>query len=87
MIYDITLLIIRNDKNARRNKMYNKCKELKKRTKGITLLALVVTIIVLLILAWVAINFSIGDGGILKRAEDAASKYEEASIKEVIDIS
>ena len=66
--------------------MYNKCKELKKRTKGITLLALVVTIIVLLILAGVAINFSIGDGGILKRAEDAASKYEEASIKEVIDI-
>ena len=66
--------------------MYNKCKELKKKAKGITLVSLVVTIIVLLILAWVAINFSIGDGGILKRAEDAASKYEEASIKEVIDI-
>ena len=31
--------------------MYNKCKELKKKAKGITLVSLVVTIIVLLILA------------------------------------
>ena len=63
-----------------------KIRIMKKAIKGITLLSLVVTIIVLLILAGVAINFSIGDGGILKRAEDAATKYEEASIKEVIDI-
>ena len=49
-----------------------KIRSIKKEIKGITLLSLVVTIIVLLILAGVAINFSIGDGGILKRAEDAA---------------
>ena len=53
-------------------------KKFKKNIKGITLIALVVTIIVLLILAGVAINLSIGDNGIFKRAQDAAKKAEEA---------
>ena len=39
--------------------MYNKFKKLRKKSEGITLVALVVTIIVLLILAGVAINFTI----------------------------
>ena len=42
--------------------------KLKKQVKGITLVALVVTIIVLLILAGVAINFSIGEDGIFRKA-------------------
>ena len=45
-----------------------------KGNKGITLIALVVTIIVLLILAGVAIAMLSGDNGILKRASEA--KYE-----------
>ena len=61
-------------------------KEIRKNKKGITLLALVVTIIVLLILAGVAISFTLGDDGILKRAEDAKAKTEIASIKEEIQI-
>ena len=49
------------------------------RTKGITLVALVVTIIVLLILAGVAISLTLGEDGIFKRAEEAADKYKEAA--------
>ena len=53
-----------------------------KKTKGITLIALAVTIIVLLILAGVAISLSIGDNGIFKRAENAVKVWDEASKNE-----
>ena len=45
--------------------------------KGITLVALVVTIVVLLILAGVSINLVLGDNGIVKRAQEAKNKTEE----------
>ena len=41
-----------------------------------------VTIIVLLILAAVAINLTIGNNGIFTRAQNATAKYEEASLNE-----
>ena len=43
--------------------------------KGITLIALVVTIIVLLILAGVAINLTVGKNGIFSKAKFAKEKY------------
>ena len=46
------------------------------------MIALVVTIIVLLILAGVAINLTIGQNGIFTRAQDAVNKYEQASLNE-----
>ena len=46
--------------------------------KGITLIALVVTIVVLLILAGVTMNAVFGDTGIIKKAQDAQSKMNEA---------
>ena len=46
---------------------------------GITLIALVVTIIVLLILAGVSINMLTGQNGILNRAAEAKEKTETAS--------
>ncbi len=49
-----------------------------KEKKGITLIALVITIIVLLILAGVTIVALSGDNGILKRAADAKEQTEEA---------
>ena len=55
---------------------------MKKNQRGITLIALVVTIIVLLILAGVAITLSIGDNGIFKRAGQATNAWEEASRNE-----
>ena len=45
--------------------------QLKKEEKAITLIALVITIIVLLILAGVAISSLSGENGILKRTTDA----------------
>ncbi len=50
--------------------------------KGITLVALVITIIVLLILAGITISLTIGQRGILKRAEEAGKNYGEASKQE-----
>ena len=56
------------------------------KTNGITLIALVVTIIVLLILAGVAISLSIGDNGIFKRAKEAEKIYtEKAKEEEMLD--
>ncbi|MFR1647553.1 MAG: hypothetical protein ACLSWT_04315 [Clostridia bacterium] len=50
-----------------------------KEMKGITLVALIVTIVVLLILAGVSINLVLGDNGIIAKAKDAKTKSAEAS--------
>ena len=55
---------------------------MKKEVKGITLIALVVTIVVLLILSAVAIGLSIGDNGIIKQAQDATDRWKEGSQQE-----
>ena len=49
-----------------------------KNKKGITLVALVVTIVVLLILAGVSINLVLGNNGIIAKAKDAETKSVEA---------
>ena len=46
---------------------------------GITLIALVVTIVVLLILAGVSLNAIFSENGIIKRAKDAQNKMDEAT--------
>ena len=53
-----------------------------KEMKGITLVALVVTIVVLLILAGVSINTVLGDDGIIKKAKEAAEATRRASAEE-----
>ena len=58
-------------------KTKNKRNYLKER--GITLIALVVTIVVLLILAGVTINALFGDSGIIKKAQDAQNKMDQAA--------
>ena len=54
--------------------------------KGITLISLVITIIILLILATVSINLVINNG-ILDKAKSAADKYSEEEIKEQIKLA
>ena len=56
-------------------------------SKGITLIALVITIIVLLILAGVTIATLTGENGILTRATDAREQTELADEKEKIELS
>ena len=53
--------------------------------KGITLIALVITIIVMLILAGVSLNATIGENGILTRAKDAKEAQELAKTKEDLE--
>ena len=55
--------------------------------RGITLIALILTVIVLLILAGVALNFVIGENGILKHAEFATNRYQNSSEKEITDFN
>ena len=64
-----------------------KLKEQLKRTKGITLIALVITIIVLLILAGVTIATLTGDNGILTKAQNAKTQNDKATAKEKVDLA
>ena len=63
-----------------------KMTKLKSNQKGITLIALVITIIVLLILAGVAISMLSGENGILKQAAEAKTRTEEQSTIELIKL-
>jgi len=62
-------------------------KELKKSSKGITLIALVITIIVLLILAGVSIAMLTGDNGILTQATEAKKANTVGAEKEQIGLA
>ena len=53
-----------------------------RKMKGITLVALVVTVVVLLILAGISLNLVLGDNGIITKAQEAAAKTEESSATE-----
>ena len=58
-----------------------------RKNKGITLIALVITIIVLLILAGVSISMLTGENGILTQAQNAKEETEIASEKEAIQLT
>ena len=62
--------------------MKNYIKKSLKASNGITLIALVVTIIILLILAGISISMLSGDNGILQRATQSKEKTERAEIIE-----
>ena len=57
-----------------------------KSTRGITLISLVITIIILIILAGIAINLSIGENGIFRRVQQAKEKYNETTVKEKLEL-
>ena len=56
-------------------------------TAGITLIALVITIIVLLILAGVTIASLTGENGILTRAQTSRDKTEDATVEEKVKLA
>ena len=58
-----------------------------KQSKGITLIALVITIIVLLILAGVTITMLTGDNGILKQATNARETNSKAEFEEQVKLA
>ena len=76
---------MRKEKNKKQNsKMMNKDK---RKTSGITLIALVVTIVVLLILAAVSISMLGGENGIITQAIEAKDKTDIADEKERVQLA
>ena len=61
-------------------------KKLKQANIGITLIALVVTIVILLILAGITINLVFSDNGIIKKAQIAKNEVEVSTIKEALEL-
>ena len=55
-----------------------------KKEKGITLIALVVTIVVLLILAGVSTNILFSDSGLIEKAQNSGLKIRAAQVEEVV---
>jgi len=58
----------------------------KNNTNGITLIALVITIIVLLILASVTIAMLTGENGILNQARNAGKEYSKGEVREKVSL-
>ena len=54
-----------------------------KKQRGITLIALIITIIVMLILVGVTVSFTIGENGILSQTKEAKKEYEIGQVKEI----
>ena len=61
-------------------------KQKKKFNKGITLIALIVTIIILLILSGITIATLTGDNGLFARAKQAKEEYSMSSAKEKLEL-
>lgn len=56
-----------------------------KEIRGITLISLIITIVVLLILAGVSINIVVGDNGIITKAKESVSLTKESEAKEIMN--
>ena len=54
---------------------------------AITLIALIITIIIMLILAGITLNLTLGEHGIFKTAQNAGKEYKKAEIKEEIELA
>ncbi len=63
---------------------FNKYKKLE--NKGITLISLVITIIVLIILAGVSISFLLADNGLLNKAQSTKKTQDVASLHEALEL-
>ncbi len=63
-------------------KLKRRAKREELRERGITLIALVVTIIILLILAGVTLNIALSDGGLFSKTKKAADDYKQAQTNE-----
>ena len=73
-------------KNNKENEEKNVVKNIAKKQAGITLIALVITIIVLLILAGVSIATLTGNNGILTQANTAKENNNSATVKEKVQV-
>ena len=61
-------------------------KRIIRKEKGITLIALIITIVTLIILAGVSINLLIGEDGLIGRAKKGSATYSEQQAKEKLEL-
>lgn len=80
----IKLMFSKNEqlKSPLHSYSYSSLQQVFKYNSGITLITLIISIIVLLILAGVTINFVLGKNGILNKAKYASGKYTNAQSEE-----
>ncbi len=70
-------------KEKEKNKIKEaKSKRILKGENGITLIALVITIVILIILATVTLNVVLGEGGLIQRAQQSKELTEQAALEE-----
>ena len=70
------------DKKSENLNLKKIAKKQKLQERGITLIALVVTIIILLILSGVTLNIALSDNGLFSKAKKATEDYKEAQSNE-----
>ena len=58
-----------------------------KKQNGITLISLIITIIVMVILAGIALSFSVGENGVIIKAETALRESERVEIEDIVTMS
>lgn len=79
--------IRKNKRKGKKEKMKNFKGKFLKTSKGITLVAMVVTIIVLLILAGVAIATLMGDNGVINQTSQSKTKNRIAGAQEEVELA
>ncbi len=72
----------REIKGIKQNNVKNIIQKISRKAKGITLISLIITIIILLILAGVTLSLTLGDNGIITQAQKEKEAQEIAAIKE-----
>lgn len=81
------MFIVKKLMRKTRNLKEKNNKLLKQENKGITLISLVVTIVVLLILAGISISTLTGENGIIKRTIEAKKETNTSQIKEEVELA
>ena len=71
--------------NIKRKSLNNQI--ISKREKGITLIALVVTIVVLLILAGITISLAFGSNGVINKAQEANENTKISQVREQLELA
>ena len=62
-------------------------KKILNKSNGITLVALVITIIILIILAGISMSVLLGENGLIEKAKTGATTYQDEAIKETIKLA
>lgn len=72
------------DSLTEKRKILIKYRNVIKQNKGITMVALVITIIIMIILVGISVNLTIGNNGIITKAKQAKKDIEEATLNEQV---